>query len=137
MSTQEKSRDYLRCRIYGEGEIINESNGQSAEMHIEDMSGSGAMVKTKLVLEEGASVRMAFAFGGHIVQRTMSFKGVVKRITHTSVEGNCYGINFTELDDIKRAEIDEIMRLSCHSGVLPNYESCEDHACIFKNRSKE
>lgn len=137
MEKQEKNRGYMRCRVYGEGEIIDESNGRSAEMQIEDMSGDGALVNTKLQIEVGCPIRLAVAFGGPAVQRTMSFKGVVKRLTHASAAGNCYGINFTNMTDVQKAEIDEIMRLSCHSGVMPNYESCEDEACLFKNRSKD
>jgi len=134
MDAQDKNRTYRRCRVYGEGEIIDEGSGHSSETTIEDMSGAGALISTKMQLEIGSTVRLALAFGGHTAQRTMSFKGTVKRLTNASAAGNSYGIHFMDLTDPQKAEIDEVMRLSCHSGEMPD---CGDHSCVFRNRAND
>ncbi len=134
MDMQGKSRDYIRCAVYGGGEIVSKDSGMVEEMDIEDMSAMGIQIRTKLRLDIGESVELDIVFGGAAVQRAMIIRGAVSRVIMENPESNTYGIKFEGLTDLQRADIDEVMRVTCHQDVVQNRDQCGDNACIFRNR---
>jgi hypothetical protein len=134
MDITTSNRDYMRCEVYGGGEIISKDSGIMEDMDIENMSAKGIQVRTQMKLQIGEAVELDIAFGGAQVQRTMIIRGVVTRIDHETILGNSYGIKFEGLTDLQRADIDEVMRITCTLENTSNQDECGDTACIHKKR---
>lgn len=128
------NRDYMRCEVFGGGEIVSKDSGMVEEMDIENMSAKGIQIRTALTLSVGEKVELDIAFGGAQVQRSMIIRGIVTRVEHETILGNSYGIRFEGLSDLQRADIDEVMRITCKLEDTSNREECGDSACILKKR---
>ena len=109
MSTK---RAYLRCDLHGRGKLLDGSKKVVAEFEVLNISASGASIGTDADLDEGGVFNAKMLFNGHITEMNLN---VNARLVRKEAYNNkfVYGIEFVDITDRDRTEIDEIVCYSC------------------------
>lgn len=109
---QEGSK-YPSCNVAGGGKLFIKPSGKEETFKIIDMSAAVIRVDTDAELEEGVTVGLKIKLNSLVFDVNIDASGrVIKR---TQKEKGCeYSIEFTELSERDREEIDELMRSTCN-----------------------
>lgn len=100
---------YVSCAVAGDGKLNVEGSKKVERFKIVDMSATGTNIEISAEILEGTAVRLKIRLIGVLIDAHIDVNGkVVKRIE------NGYNIEFVDLSDSKREEIDELMRNTCN-----------------------
>lgn len=100
-------RNYLRCSLMGEGNIVTDKIFESFE--VINISASGALVKLPCELNPGTKCELTFDFKHEQALISFNTKGIIVRKEIKDGEFT-YGIHFINLDEKNRVELDEFIR---------------------------
>ena len=100
---------YANCKVAGDGKLSIEGSSKSNKFKIMDMSAAGVRIGTDTDLCEGMAVKLKIRLIGNIVDVFMNVNGKISK----SIE-NGYEIEFTDLPDDEKNEIDQLMRNACN-----------------------
>lgn len=103
------SGKYASCNVAGDGKLYTENNNKAEKFKIIDMSAAGIRLETPAVLQEDIEVKLKIRLIGGPVDAHMDINGKVKRRLEKG-----YEIEFVDLSDFDREEIDELMRNTCN-----------------------
>ncbi len=126
----DRNRAYSRCHIMGEGEILTHSGGPSAKFKLIDMSASGVRIESAGDVDVGEERELKIVFDGYLFEIVVNVTGKVRRkeVVNGFYE---YGIEFVNLSQKNRIELDELMKRSCSIGYHTGNNICEDGNCVF------
>jgi len=103
------SGKYASCNVAGDGKLYTENNNKSEKFKIIDMSADGIRMETPAALQEDTGVKLKIRLMGGPVDAHMDINGKVKGRFEKG-----YEIEFVDLSDNDREEIDELMRNTCN-----------------------
>lgn len=104
---------YPSCNVAGGGKIKLLGSENSADFKIINLSAAEIHLKTAMQIEENANVQLKIQLNGILFEVDIDALG---KVTSRSPLGNeyVYAIEFTELPEKDREEIDELMRSTCN-----------------------
>ena len=123
-------RIYQRCRVAGEGKFYQAPGGQGVNFDIIDLSASGAKIRAEQQLEINQTIDVAIRFSGLEMEMNMKVVGRVIRKKEV-VDGYIYGLEFVNLTEHVKVEMDEVLRRRCGGSILGRVDHCDDGSCIF------
>ncbi len=102
------SRDFLRCELMGKGVFDNKT------FTLEDISASGARIRTTYNIEIGYGGAFLLELFGHPgLKRHIELNAkCVRLISSSEIIGNEYGIEFEELTENAKIDLDEIITIT-------------------------
>jgi hypothetical protein len=103
------SGKYTSCTIAGDGKLYTQSNNKSEKFKIIDMSAARIILETSAVLQEAIEVKLKIRLTGGPVEAHIDISGKIKSRFEKS-----YEIEFINLSDSAREEIDELMKNTCN-----------------------
>lgn len=108
-----ESRKYPRCDINGAGELALQANGEKYKFKLTDMSAEGikVLLENAIALDQRVSVNIRLK--SFIFEVNINAHGIVKRCEKVDSSYEC-AVEFTELPDADREEINELMMSSCN-----------------------
>ena len=98
------TRNYPSCNIIGNGKLNND-----VSFKIIDLSAERIRIKTDAPIKIKHNVNLAVSLDAGLFEITIKSKGFVSQKVP---EG--YEIKFTDISDIDRNEINELMKSSCN-----------------------
>lgn len=127
------NRDYVRCFLYGDGEFILNDKKQSIHFEVIDISASGAKISTKANLELNCKIKIKYLRPDRHQLTRYNLEGIVLRKENGLK--NIYAINFINLSEYVKIELDELFMKIVSRELLYDLEFCEDGKQLF-NRNK-
>ncbi len=100
---------YASCNVAGDGKLFIEGNNKVEKFKIIDMSAAGIRLETTAALPENTAVKLKIRLLGGVVDANMDVNGKVARAIEKG-----YELEFTDLSDGEKEEIDELMRNTCN-----------------------
>lgn len=100
---------YASCNVAGDGKFFIEGNNKAEKFKIIDMSAAGIRLETTATLPENTAVKLKIRLFGGVVDANMDVNGKVARAIEKG-----YELEFTDLSDVEKEEIDELMRSTCN-----------------------
>lgn len=100
---------YASCNIAGDGKLFVEGSNKPEKFKIIDMSAAGVRLETAATLQESTPVMLKIRLIGGIVDAFIDING---KVAKTIEKG--YEVEFTNLSDSEKEEIDELMRNTCN-----------------------
>lgn len=100
---------YASCNVAGDGKLFIEGNNKAEKFKIIDMSAVGIRLETTATLPENTAVKLKIRLFGGVVDANMDVNGKVARAIEKG-----YELEFTDLSDGEKEEIDELMRNTCN-----------------------
>ena len=128
------NRVYRRCHLSGKGELHTPTETISFEIH--DISASGASIEINIKLDESLVYDLKITFIGHLIDISIHPKVKITRMYNAN-ERYLYGINFIDLSENDRVQIDEIVNYQCMVDNQTLGENCDEGSCLFiKNKQR-
>jgi len=128
------NRKYPRCHIIGQGEFTDKLVAGTKKFEIVDISAAGVRIRTNAQLPEDSEIDMKIRFSGYIFEVILNAAGKVVRKREMD-DGLEYAVEFTNLHQKDRTEIDELIKYSCserHEGPT----ACDEGNCLFFESAK-
>lgn len=108
-----ESRKYPRCDINGTGELTLQASGEKYKFKLVDMSTDGIKVLLEDAIESDQKVSVSIHLKSYIFEVKIKAQGVVMRSEKADSLYGC-AVEFTELSESDREEINELMMSSCN-----------------------
>lgn len=108
-----ESRKYPRCDINGTGELTLHASGEKYKFKLVDMSAEGIKVLLENAFESDQQVSVSIRLKSNIFEVKIKAQGVVMRTEKVDTLYEC-AVEFTELPEFDREEINELMKSSCN-----------------------
>ena len=102
------SKKYASCNVSGDGKLYIENNKNADKFKIIDMSAEGIRIETLAELKEQMNIKLKIRLKGSPIDAYMDVKGKVKGKLENGFE-----IEFLDLLDSDKEDIDELMRNTC------------------------
>lgn len=105
---ESNTRNFLRCELMGKGAFDNKT------FTLEDISASGARIRTIFKIDIGYEGPFLLELFGHPgLKRHIELKAkCVRLISSSEIIGNEYGIEFEELSEHAKIDLDEIITIT-------------------------
>jgi hypothetical protein len=103
------SKKYAICNVSGDGKLYTESNNNADNFKIIDMSAEGIRIETSAELHEQMVIKLKIRLKGSPIDAHIDVNGKVKGKLEKGFE-----IEFLDLLDSDRDDIDELMRNACN-----------------------
>ncbi|MEN8905448.1 MAG: hypothetical protein ABF289_05765 [Clostridiales bacterium] len=122
---------YTKCYIKGQGEVLN----RGIKFDVEDISAIEADIVTDYKLNSEKVYNLEIGFTANLVE--CKFKTDVK-ILDEKVSGAryYYNIQFLNLTESKKVEIDELLKRACIIKDRDNINKCDYGDCKVSNNKK-
>lgn len=108
-----ESRKYPRCDINGTGELTLQTSGRKYKFKLVDMSADGIKVLLEDAIESDQKVSVSIQLKSYIFEVNIKAQGIVMRNEKVNSLYEC-AVEFTELPESDRDEINELMMSSCN-----------------------
>ena len=120
---------YKRCYISGHGEVINPT-GINLKVNVLDLSAVDAYVTIDGKVDENKLYDINLVFSSNGMDHSISFKGIIKN--HSSDKHHDgYLIEYTDISEEKKIEIDEILLHSCIIKETSAINKCNSGSCVL------
>lgn len=124
-------RRYLRCRKDGRGVFTDRFLDSLSRFSVIDISATGIAISAKRELDIDDTVGMAIVFDGYFHEKDVKVTGrVVRKESEERIFK--YGMEFIDLSQEEKVEIDEIMNRSCVRDHEKSLSNCEDDCTFLK-----
>jgi hypothetical protein len=122
---------YTKCYIKGEGKEIN----RSIPFEIEDVSAIAADIVMDYKLNPDKIYNLEFNFSANLIE--CRFKANVK-IEREKLSGKRYHyhVNFLNMPESKKIEIDEVLKRACIIKDIESVNKCDNGDCKVTNIKK-
>ncbi len=103
------SKKHASCNVAGDGKLYKESNKNAEKFNIIDMSAEGIRIETSAELNNEMNIKLKIRLKGSPIDAYMDVNGVV-----IGKLENGFEIEFLDLLDSDKDDIDELMRNTCN-----------------------
>jgi c-di-GMP-binding flagellar brake protein YcgR len=108
-----ESRKYPRCDIAGTGELTLQTSEKKYKFKLLDMSADGIKVLLEEAIESNQNVSVNICLKNYIFEVKIKAQGIVIRSEKADTLYECV-VEFTDIQDSDREEINEMMMSSCN-----------------------
>ena len=104
-----ETKKYASCNVSGDGKLYIKGIKNADKFKIIDMSAEGMRIQTSAELNEHMSIKLKIRLKGSPIDAYMDVNGKVKGKLENGFE-----IEFLDLLDSDKDDIDELMRNTCN-----------------------
>lgn len=119
---------YSSCHVLGEGELLN-SNNKKIQFKIVNLSALEAeiLADDEIILDKEYPVKIEFS--SNILSNSIDITARVN--VRLSKSEYLYQIEFKDLSEIQKIELDEFIMKTCMVSNKSTLEKCDDNGCIL------